>query len=85
MNRAKLQACKPLGLGLLQRQFTLFTFTPTSDVLYFFRQGIKIPVGSHHLLEYDTSYQWLIENSRFPQNIDIPWNIGEILGDSPEY
>ncbi len=26
-----------------------------------------------------------IENSNILRNIDIPWNIGGILGDSPEY
>ena len=26
-----------------------------------------------------------LENSNIPRNIDIPWNIGGILGDSPEY
>ncbi len=27
----------------------------------------------------------LLENSNIPRNIDILWNIGRILGDSPEY
>ncbi len=42
---------------------------------------------SCHITNIDVivAVAWVLENSRFPRNIDIPWNIGAILGDSPEY